>query len=157
MDIAADIRASLGDDWLPHIYRTKVRSGRTRSIALEIPRKENPASIEYTLLGIELRTGKRRFSSPDLATARYMRVFVRLGCAAFAIPYDITRISPVADVLETSWQRTLLLIDSLTSDKTSRSRSLARGKVLAAIRSELDEIGPGDVMPAFDRETRQRK
>ncbi|HEY2846962.1 MAG TPA: hypothetical protein VGI80_04035, partial [Pyrinomonadaceae bacterium] len=83
MDLAAEIRSEMGDEWLPSIYHEKIRSGRTRSISLEIPERENTAIIEYTLLGIELKIGKRRFACPDLSTARYMRVFARIGCKEF--------------------------------------------------------------------------
>ncbi len=156
MDIVADIAADLADEWLPIIYRDKIRSLRTRSVIIAIPDRENIAEIQYTLLGIELKVGKHRFACPDLATARYMRVFACVGCAAFAIPYDITNISPVADDLETSWQRTVLLLDKKTRAAPPRSRAISRSKVIRAIRSGIHEIGPGDSMPVFDRETRQR-
>ena len=151
------IRLMLAEDWLPSIYSRKVRAGRTRAVSLDVPERENAAGIEYTLLGIELKVGKRRFSCPDLASARYMRVFARIGCRDFAMPYDITQISGLADEFETSYQRTLLLVDEKARRKTDRSRSLARSKVISAIRDELREIGPGGMMPTFDRETRQRR
>jgi len=157
MDVAAEIRSQMGDEWLPCVYRDRVRSGRTRAVTLEVPQRENAATIEYTLLGIELKVGKRRFSCPDLATARYMRVFARIGCREFALPYDITAIPALADELETSWQRTLLLADGSSADKSERSASLARSGLIRDIRKELVEIGPGQMMPLFDRETRQRK
>lgn len=145
-----EIRAALGDEWIPAIYAERVRSDRTRSYDLKIPKKENAAEIQYTLLGIELKVGRRRFACPDLATARYLRIFARLGCPSFAVPYDITRISPIADELETAWQRTLLVIES-------NGMGEARGRVIKAIRDEIARIGPGEPMPLFDRETRQRK
>ena len=147
----------MGDEWLPTIYHEKIRVLRTRSVSIDVPEKENAATIEYTLLGIELQVGKRRFACPDLSTARYMRVFARLGCGQFAVPYDITKISGFADELETSWQRTDLLINELMPAATARSTSMARSKLIRAIRDQLREIGPGELMPAFDRETRQRK
>ena len=157
MDLAAEIRSKMGDEWLPSIYREKIRSGRTRSVSLEVPPRENNASIEYTLLGIELKVGKRRFSCPDLATARYMRVFARIGCHEFAMPYDITAIPSLADELETSWQRTMLLAGGGQEDKGAPSAALSRSSIIRDIRKELAEIGPGLLMPLFDRETRQRK
>ncbi|MFT3743969.1 MAG: hypothetical protein QM785_06695 [Pyrinomonadaceae bacterium] len=156
MDIADEIAAELADEWLPNIYREKIRSQRTRSIAIAVPAKLNIAEIQYTLLGIELKVGKTRFACPDLATARYMRVFARIGCGEFAIPYDITKISTAADELETSWQRSLLLLDEIAKGSSPRSIATQRARLTKTIRSELVEIGPGDAMPAFDRETRQR-
>jgi hypothetical protein len=156
MDIAADIAVALADEWLPVIYRDKIRAQRTRSLTIEVPARENIAEIQYTLLGIELKVGKRRFACPDLATARYMRIFARFGCSNFAIPYDISKISATADELETSWQRTLLLLGSVVHDKPARTAATLRTRLLKAIRTQIEAIGPGDLMPAFDRQTRQR-
>ena len=157
MDIAAEIRTGLEDDWLPQIYREKIRIQRTRSLRLDIAERENQADIIYTLLGIELKVGKRRFACPELSTARYMRVFARLGCREFAIPYDITQIPAAADELETAWQRTLLALTNKTRGRPSRSVSQIRAKVVRDIRRELAEIGAGSAMPLFDRETKQRQ
>lgn len=150
MALLDDVKAALGEEWIPAIYESRVRSDRTRSYDLQIPKKENIAEIQYTLLGIELKVGRRRFACPDLATARYLRVFARLGCPTFAVPYDITRISPIADELETAWQRTLLVIER-------KGLNDSRLRVVKAIREEIAQIGPGEPMPLFDRETRQRK
>src|SRR5258706_6969630 len=157
MDIAAEISARFADEWLPRIYKEKIRIQRTRAYQLDIPERENQADIQYTLLGIELKVGKHRFACPDLATARYLRVFARLGCREFALPYDITKISPAADELETSWQRTLLHLEELTGDHPSRSVSQARSKLIRTIRQKLIEIGAGDVMPLFDTATRRQE
>jgi hypothetical protein len=156
MDIAADIRDDLADDWIAALYR-QIRDGRTRSVRLEIPERENQVEIQYTLLGIELKVGKRRFAAPDLSTARYMRIFARIGCRDFAVPYDITQISAAADLLETSWQRSLLLLEDKSASRPTRSRTLFRSKLIKMIREELNSIGAGDSMPKFDRETRQRR
>lgn len=151
MDIASEICASLADKWLPTIYKVKVRSQRTRSYHLEIPVRPNRAEIQYTLLGIELKVGKRRFACPDLATARYLRVFARIGCRDFAVPYDISQISGIADELETAWQRTSVLTEAKLSGDAAAIRL-----VVKAMRAEITSIGPGDAMPLFDRETKQR-
>src|SRR5688572_8466388 len=145
-----DIKREMADGWLPTLYSTKVRTLRTRAYSLEIPERENAAEIMHTLLGIELKVGRRRFACPDLATARYLRIFARLGCREFAIPYDITKISAIADELETSWQRLLLLA---SSSPTGRLRSQA----IKAIRDGIKEIGPGEKMPAFKPSTGQRR
>jgi len=152
MDVAAEINSQLADEWLPTIYEKKVRSQRTRAFKLEIPKRENDPRILYTLLGIELKIGRRRISCPDLATARYIRVFARIGCSEFAIPYDITQISGLADELETAWQRALLLLaGSQFADPTTGRRRLVK-----SMRDQIAAIGPGEPMPLFDRETRQR-
>jgi len=153
MDVAAEIRAESGDEWLPAIYSGKVRSQRTRSYKLDIPKRENAPEIQYTLLGIELKVGRKRFACPDLATARYLRVFARLGCREFAIPYDISTISGFADELETSWQRSLVLLEKLVPTDLLPS---ARATLVKTMRDEIKAIGPGEPMPLFDRETRRR-
>lgn len=142
----------MGDDWLPAIYAEKVRSVRTRAVHLDVRKSHNQADIQHTLLGIELKVGKRRFGCPDLATARYLRVFARIGCPDFAIPYDISMISGIADELETSWNRSLLLLEEKSEYEVS---TIERSALAKLMRDEVDGIGPGDTMPLFDRETKR--
>jgi hypothetical protein len=155
MDRSAAIRRILGDQWIPAIYAEKVRSQRTRSFTLEVPVRENSAEIQYTLLGIELKIGKRRFSCPDLAAARYLRVFARLGIGDFAIPYDITKVSVVAAELETAWHKTLLVIDAETREFSGTGRLRCRNAVVRSIRTEIEEIGAGPLMPTFRTDIRK--
>lgn len=139
------------------IYAEKIRTLRTRSYSLEIPERENDVEILHTLLGIELKVGRRRFASPDLATARYMRVFARLGCRAFAVPYDITKISTLADELETEWHRALLMLDTSSAGSTDQERKRNRSRLFKSMRSRIADIGPGDRMPEFKQSTKQRQ
>lgn len=141
------LRANLGELWIPNIYREKVRAKRTRSFAMNIPERENSPEIFHTLLGIELKVGKLRVATPDLATARYLSVFARLGCGEIAVPYDISRISAIADLLETGWQRMNLLLQGTTT----RTRNVA----IKSIRDEIADIGSGDAMPEFNTPTRR--
>lgn len=157
MNLAEELKISLVGDWLPAIYANKIRPGRTRSVHIDVPERENPAEIQYTLLGIELKVGKRRFACPDLATARFMRVFARIGVIDFAMPYDITKISPLADELETSWHRTLLIAAERSRELSPQAQRRARNQLVKAIRSELADIGAGEAMPAFDTATTQRR
>ena len=143
-------------DSLVTIYSQKIRTIRTRSYSLEIPERENEVQILYTLLGIEIKVGRRRFACPDLPTARYMRVFARLGCGEFAVPYDITKISTLADELETSWQRALLLLEATTAGLTDRQKKRRRSDYIKSVRTEIAAIGPGEKMPLFTQSTKQR-
>ena len=143
-------------DSLATIYSQKIRTIRTRSYSLEIPERENDVQILHTLLGIEIQVGRRRFACPDLPTARYMRVFVRLGCREFAVPYDITKISTLADELETSWQRALLLLEATTTELTDRQAKRRRSDYIKSVRTEIAVIGPGEKMPLFNQSTKQR-
>lgn len=156
MALAQKIKSELGQEWIPLVYIGEVRSGRTRAFELDVSEKENDVSIEHTLLGIQLKSPDRSIACPDLSTARYLRVFVRIGCRQVAIPYDITKISAIADELESSWQRTLLLLGKYTGDCSPQVRGRYRAGLVRLLRSEITEAGAGDLMPAFDRETRQR-
>src|SRR5690349_18882027 len=130
-------------DSLATIYSQKIRTIRTRSCSLEIPERENEVQILHTLLGIELKIGRQRFSCPDLPTARYMRVFARIGCREFALPYDITKISTLADELETSWQIALLLLEATNGGLTDLQVKRRRSDYIKKVRKEIAAIGPG--------------
>lgn len=143
------LKANLGELWIPEIYRDKVRSLRTRSLQMNVPERENVPEISHTLLGIELKVGKLRIATPDLATSRFLCVFARVGCREVAVPYDISKISGIADILETGWQRMNLLLQGTTT----RTRNLA----IKTIRAEIAEIGAGELMPEFNTPTRRTK
>ena len=149
MEIAARIREKLNENWLPQIYREKIRTLRTRSFNLGVPTRENLVEIQHTLLGVELKVGNKRLSCPDLSTARYLQVFARMGCEEIAVPYDITKISTLADELESSWQRTLLLFDEASAEKVASAKGRLRSALIKEIRTELAEIGAGEKMPEF--------
>lgn len=155
-DYAARVQAELKTAWLPHIYRERVRKTRTRAYSLEKPKPGARVEIQHTLLGVELKIGQRRLLCPDLATARYLSVFARAGCEQVAVPYDITRISQLADELESSWHRMLLLVDHLASQKSETFRRRVKQVSLAAIRDQVAEAGPGASVPEFKQSTKQR-
>lgn len=148
---------NLRDAWIPAIYRDKIRPQRTRSYEMDIPERENQTEILFTLLGIELKVGKRRFACPDLATARYLTVFARLGCREIAIPYDITKISVLADELEVAWQRLILQNEMENRGKSPQVAGRSRSVLIKRIRVEIAEIGVGEKMPEFKNSTKQRK
>ncbi len=151
------IRAELGDAWLPNIYRERVLTLRTRAYQFPaLPRNASP-EIHHTLLGIELKLGRRRLLCPDLATARYLAVFARLGCRAVAIPYDITKISLAADELESCWHRMLLISDRLTGERRAAFRTRIQRQLIGKVRNEIDEAGAGPRIPEFKQSTKQTK
>jgi hypothetical protein len=154
-DLAKQIQAELGESWLPRIYHERVLKLRTRSYHFEELKPTAKISIQHTLLGVELKTGRRRLLCPDLATARYLSVFARAGCTDVAVPYDITKISRLADELESSWCRMLLLVDDVTEDP-GKTRTRLRGLLFATIRAEISAAGPGTRIPEFKQSTKQR-
>jgi hypothetical protein len=84
-------------------------------------------------------------------------VFARLGCQDVALPYDITKISQLADELESSWYRMLLLADQDSKAKSTRFRARLRGLLLAKIHAEILEAGAGTRIPEFRQHTKQRQ
>lgn len=157
MEIANEIREKLGGEWLAAIYREKVRTQRTRAYQLEVPPNENRAEIQHTLLGIELKVGNNRFACPDLSTARYLQIFARIGCTEIAVPYDITKISHLADELESSWHKIILIFEESVKDKIASAKGRLRSALIKEIRTEIEEIGAGSLMPEFKQSTKQRK
>lgn len=159
-ETAEQIEAALGDAWLPEIYRERILKARTRSFHFGEIRKIgecNRVKIQHTLLGVEIKMGRRRLLCPDLATARYLAVFARAGCKDVAIPYDITRISFFTDWLESSWQRMLLLVAGAAPERSEGFRSRIRGLLIAKLRSEIAAAGAGTAIPGFKQSTRQRR
>ena len=156
-ELASAIQDTMGDSWLPRIYRDRILKMRTRAYEFPaLPRNAAP-QIHHTLLGIELKVGRRRMLCPDLATARYLCVFARVGCKAVAIPYDITKISHVADELESSWYRILLLADESTRQRPETLRARVRRLLIERMRDEITQAGAGARAPEFARSTKQRQ
>ena len=157
LSVAQKIHDQLGETWLPRIYRERIRKLRTRSYQYEKPSASARVVIQHTLLGVELKVGRRRLLCPDLATARYLSVFARIGSSAVAVPYDITKISQLADELESSWYRMLLLIEQEAQAESARFTTRLRGLLLAKIRAEIEEAGAGARVPEFRQNTKQRR
>ncbi len=156
-ELASAIQDTMGDSWMPRIYRDRILKMRTRAYEFPaLPRNAAP-QIHHTLLGIELKVGRRRMLCPDLATARYLCVFARVGCKAVAIPYDITKISHVADELESSWYRILLLADESTRQRPETLRARVRRLLIERMRDEIAQSGAGARSPEFSRSTKQRQ
>jgi hypothetical protein len=154
--LVARLRDEMGEEWPPRLYRERVLTLRTRSHALPPAKPNGAVEIQHTLLGIELKAGRRRLLCPDLATARYLRVFARAGLSEVAVPYDITKISRLADELESAWQRMLLLADRLAEGRTANARARLRSAAARAAKKELAEAGAGAAIPQFRQDTRQR-
>lgn len=112
--------------------------------------------IQHTLLGVELKVGRRRLLCPDLATARYLSVFAKGGCKEVAIPYDITRVSLLADELESSWHRMLLLADHKAAELPATFRTRIHGLLIAKLQREIAAAGAGTPVPEFKQSTKQR-
>jgi hypothetical protein len=155
-DIVAEVLRMMQGATLPDIYRDRVLAQRTRRFDLG-GGKATTVEVLHTLLGIELKLGRRRLLCPDLATARYLQVFARLGAGTVAVPYDITQISRVADELESAWHRTLLLAEHATSGRTDRLKALVRSRIVEVSRAEVERLGAGSARPLFVQNTKQKR
>lgn len=154
--LVSEVKERMRGDWPPAIYRERVLSMRTRSHAVPAASRNARVEVQHTLLGIELKVGRRRVSCPDFATARYLSVFARAGVSEVAVPYDITKISSLADELESSWQRMLLLADHLAEGRAGSVRTRVRTAVAKEAKREIEEAGAGTAVPQFRQTTRQR-
>jgi hypothetical protein len=155
--VVEEVKARLGELWLPRIYCGRILTIRTRSHQLHVTAKKADVEIQHTLLGVELKIGQHRMSCPDLATARYLAVFARAGCTDVAVPYDISRISRLADELESSWHRMLLLIEHVAGRREQAFRSRLRNLLIADARGEIMQAGAGTIIPQFNQNTKQRR
>ncbi|MEK7829667.1 MAG: hypothetical protein AAB401_01200, partial [Acidobacteriota bacterium] len=153
----AEIKQTMSEQLVSAIYRDRIRTIRTRSYQLNAPSKKAEIEVMHTLLGVELKVGKRRLLCPDLATARYLSVFARLGVTAVAVPYDITKISRLADDLESSWFRMQMLVEHLAAGRSERFRRKVCDGLIADQREEILALGAGPAIPEFNQNTRQRK
>jgi hypothetical protein len=149
------VRTQLADAWLPEIYRQRVLTKRSRSYDFA-GASAAAVKIQHTLLGVELKLGRRRLMCPDLATARYLSVFARAGCKAVAVPYDITKISQLADEMESGWHRMFLLADHRAANESEQTKHRIRRALIRRVRIEIAEAGAGTRVPEFRQTTRQR-
>lgn len=137
---SALIVAELNESWLPLIYRDQVLKAPTRSYNLG-PIKGHPrVSIQQTLLGVELKIGHRRLSCPDIGTARYLAIFAKVGCHKVVVPYNITKIPPVADQLESSWHRMLSRIERHAVGRPESFKTRIRRRLIDKLRAELEQF-----------------
>src|SRR6185369_6652389 len=122
-DLVSRITNELDGQSISNLYERLVLSGRSRQYQLDAERRAGRTEIMHTLLGVELKIGRRRLLCPDLATARYLNVFARLGVDLIAVPYDISQISRIADEFESAWHRTLLLVEHFARGRSDRLRN----------------------------------
>jgi len=157
--LAEQIKETLGASWLPRYYRERILPLRTRAHGLQAAATVKPeqVNVQHTLLGVELKIGRRRITCPDLATARYLATFARAGCTEVAVPYDISRISLLADELESGWQRMLLLVEHLAGTRNKAYRTRLRNSLITGARREIAEAGAGTLIPQFNQNTKQRR
>jgi hypothetical protein len=105
---------------------------------------------------MELKVGRRRFACPDANTARYLYVFACLGCRNIAVPYDITVLGGLADRFEGAWNKTVDVLERRAQGLSPQQKGRVRAALLRSMRDEIKAAGAGDLMPLFNRSTKQR-
>ena len=153
-EILKEIEKEMGESWIPKIYG-RILKLRTRSYNFPLLAGKSAPEIQHSLLGIELKVGRKRMLCPDPATARYLAVFARAGCKAIAIPYDITKISHLADEIESSWHRMMLMADSLTTKRSVTFATRVRTMLVGRVREAIAAAGAGTRIPEFKQSTKQ--
>jgi hypothetical protein len=156
-DLVARIVNDLGAQSISALYQHLVLSGRSRQYQLDAESRPGRTEIMHTLLGVELKIGRRRLLCPDLATARYLNVFARLGIDLVAVPYDVSQISRIADEVERAWHRTLLLVEHFALGRSDRLRNKVQKTLLDQTCAEIKRLGAGSKVPVFNQNTKQRR
>jgi hypothetical protein len=85
------------------IYLHDVLPAKTRTIPL-LGRK-SPARVVRTLLGYEVQGAYKRIQCPDMVTARYLKLFMALGCRSIKLPYDPTTTEALLPDLECAFNK----------------------------------------------------
>lgn len=124
---------------LARCYEEQVVSLRTRRVELW-GRKCEPRTM-YTFLGFEVKFGPKRVTCPDMTTARYLKIFGKLGMDSIQIPYDPTQTARVVPILERAMDRIDELLLSIDSDRLRRQRHARR--IYRIIRQKLREAERG--------------
>ena len=120
-EYAEQVKSELKDTWLPHDLPRSHSENENALVHFGCTYAEARVEIQHTLLGVELKVGRRRLLCPDLATARYLSVFARAVVRKWPFPTTLRKISRLADELESSWHRMLLLADHNAAPERSDS------------------------------------
>lgn len=100
-----------GSRGIVRIYRDEVLPIKTRT--LHLLGKKAPAETLKTLLGFEVQAGSKRIQCPDMVTARFLKVFMELGCGSIRLPYDPTVTARLVPELESALERLVKGVERL--------------------------------------------
>jgi len=123
-----------GGKSLVDIYREEVLPVKSRTIHL-LGRKST-VRIQETLLGYEIKASYKRIHCPDLATARYLKLFSEVGCRSIHLPYDPTVTEALLPRLEAAWSEILTGIRQLFPRDPALQAYVTR-KICRHLREEL--------------------
>jgi hypothetical protein len=141
MNISTELIGRLAD-----CYASRTLNQRHRVVVLR--GRKCRARIMYTLLGYEVKAGRRRITCPDLVTARYLRLFAEIGMPDIRMPYDPTVTAAVLPELEALFEKALQQRRAEHADTASEGRAIRRmyREIREALRKAEREKTKGTVL-----------
>ncbi|HXK59722.1 MAG TPA: hypothetical protein PLP42_07470 [Acidobacteriota bacterium] len=121
---------------LVDLYTERVLKRPHREVTLR--GRKCRARIMQTLLGLEVKAGRKRITCPDLATARYLRVFAEIGLPSVRIPYDPTVTRSLVSEVESSLEAI-----KTTGPPEGRRQCRVFGKLRTELQRAEQEQGEG--------------
>ena len=109
---------------LTSCYETHVLGQRHRAVTLR--GRKCDARIMLTLLGYEVKAGRKRIGCPDMTTARYLRLFAEIGMKQIRIPYDPTSTARVIPKLESALNSIHESVGEYSADAVKRKELTRR-------------------------------
>jgi|GEM_PF-797498 len=122
---------------LIEVYRREVLAQKTRTVRLLGIKSD--AKIIQTLLGYEVQARHKRINCPDLATARYLRLFSALGCHSIRMPYDPTATARLIPLMERALQFIKDTIAGIFPKDHKRQHYVLR-RIYSIVRNELRNV-----------------
>jgi hypothetical protein len=116
------------------IYRMRVLPVKTRTI--QLLGHKSPARIIQTLLGYEVQGSYKRIQCPDMVTARYLKLFLEIGCRSIKLPYDPTVTAAIVPKLEESLEALNATIRKAVPEPAQLQLYVTR-KVYGHLRAQL--------------------
>ena len=99
-------------------YCKSIQHLKTRKILLP-GRKCSPKIVE-SFLGYEILIGRKRLTCPDMATARYLKIFAEIGMKEILVPYDPTKTAEFLPGLEKKLDQIKVLVARIGQEKQNK-------------------------------------
>ena len=104
-----------------------------RKVGLTGRKCRNPRIIN-TLLGFELQIRDRRFTCPDMATARFLRIFAKIGVSEVMVPLDPTLTADILPEIEKNWNEFSRICRELESGERKALARRLHDRLKAKVR-----------------------
>lgn len=101
-------------------YCKSIQQFKTRKILLP-GRKCSPQIVE-SFLGYEILIGRKRLTCPDMATARYLKIFAEIGMKEILVPYDPTKTAELLPGLEKKLDQIKELVSRIDQEEENKTK-----------------------------------